>query len=240
MKSAETGHAKNIANFESLINFCVGYGSAYKPARTILSIDSLKAKLEASKTAFTETITKETHYRNAARARLNAFKDFKKLSTRIVNALAASGSGPHIIDAARTLNRKVQGSRATRKPEITDERSATRIISSSQQGFATRLEHFQGLIDLIATQPEYTPNEEELKVPALKSLIANLSAANNRVSEALVEWSNARLVRTKNLYQEEDGLADVALDVKKYLKSVFGAVSLEYKQVQGIIFRKKF
>ncbi len=227
MSSPETGHAKNIANFESLINFCAGYGPTFNPGRASLTLDALRTKLEASKAAFADN------------ARLDAFKDFKGLSTKISNALAASGVGPNIIDAARTLNRKMQGGRATPKPEATVDAVETRTISASQQGFDTRLEHLQGLIQLVSSQPEYTPNEEELKPESLKALIASLYATNNRVREAEVVWSNARLARTKTMYAEGDGLAHIALDVKKYVKSVFGASSLEYSQIKGITFRKQ-
>lgn len=240
MSSPETGHAKNIANFESLINFCAGYGPTYNPGRASLSLDALRTKLEASRAAFADTINKEILYDNVVNARLDAFKDFKGLSTKISNALAASGVGPNIIDAARTLNRKMQGGRATPKPDATVDAVETRTISASQQGFDTRLEHLQGLIQLVSSQPEYTPNEEELKPESLKALIASLYATNNRVREAEVVWSNARLARTKTMYAEGDGLAHIALDVKKYVKSVFGASSLEFKQVQSIAFRKKY
>jgi len=33
---AETGHAKNVANFEEMISFCVGYGGGYKPTNAVI------------------------------------------------------------------------------------------------------------------------------------------------------------------------------------------------------------
>lgn len=56
MKS-ETGHAKNIANFQDLISFCQGYGASYNPTKESLKIPQLLAlyqlaqdKLNATKT----------------------------------------------------------------------------------------------------------------------------------------------------------------------------------------------
>ena len=31
--TSETGHAKNVANFEDLISFCNGYGATYNPSK---------------------------------------------------------------------------------------------------------------------------------------------------------------------------------------------------------------
>ena len=39
--TSETGHAKNVANFEDLISFCNGYGAAYNPSKAALTITEL-------------------------------------------------------------------------------------------------------------------------------------------------------------------------------------------------------
>lgn len=36
---AETGHAKNVANFGQMISFCVGYGGDYKPSNAAIQQD---------------------------------------------------------------------------------------------------------------------------------------------------------------------------------------------------------
>jgi hypothetical protein len=40
------------------------------------------------------------------------------------------------------------------------------------------------------------------------------------------------------LFTDVTGLVDVAMGVKKYIKSAFGATSVQYKSVSGIHFRK--
>lgn len=41
---SEKGHAKNVANFETEIAFCIGYGANYIPANPNLEISNLQAK----------------------------------------------------------------------------------------------------------------------------------------------------------------------------------------------------
>ena len=39
----ETGHAKNIANFQDLISFVTGYGATYNPNKNTLKLPQLTA-----------------------------------------------------------------------------------------------------------------------------------------------------------------------------------------------------
>ena len=41
--NSETGHAKNVANFDNLISIVKGYGEAYNPSRVALKLTSLQA-----------------------------------------------------------------------------------------------------------------------------------------------------------------------------------------------------
>ena len=57
--TSETGHAKNLANFEDLISFCAGYGTTYNPSKASIKVPALlnttftnaKATLTAINTA---------------------------------------------------------------------------------------------------------------------------------------------------------------------------------------------
>ena len=55
---------------------------------------------------------------------------------------------------------------------------------------------------------------------------------------AYVNVSNARIARNNTLYNTDDSIFEVAADVKKYIKSIFGATSPELAQVKGIEFKK--
>ncbi|MDX2172203.1 MAG: hypothetical protein SFY56_03740 [Bacteroidota bacterium] len=47
--TSETGHDKNVANFENLISFCVGYGATYNPSKTSLKVPQLQTQLASCK-----------------------------------------------------------------------------------------------------------------------------------------------------------------------------------------------
>ena len=110
--TSETGHAKNVANFQDLIEFVTGYGGTYNPSKTTLKLGdliSLKASAEGN---LTDVISKNTAYNNKVNERIIAFSDLKSLSTRLVNALQTTDATPETINNAKTFNRKLQGKKS--------------------------------------------------------------------------------------------------------------------------------
>ncbi len=91
---------------------------------------------------------------------------------------------------------------------------------------------------MVGTEPTYAPNETELQISTLQANLGNLKATNTAVVNAYTNFSNARITRNSILYAPTSGLVDIASDVKKYVKSVFGATSPQFKQVSKLEFRK--
>ena len=69
----ETGHAKNVANFQNQIEFVTGYGATYNPTKNALKLPQLTALATASQTSLADVITKNTAYNNKVNERVNAF-----------------------------------------------------------------------------------------------------------------------------------------------------------------------
>ncbi len=246
--TSETGHTINVAHFETLISRCAGFGTDYNPSKTEIKLPALGTLLTSSQTALTNLTTAETAYINAVNPRSIIFHPLKPLSTRIINALAATDATPELIKDAKTLNRKIQGQRAGKKtppvqppaiplPPGTIPPSTTQI-SVSQQSFDSLLKNFNKLVDLVSSEATYTPNETELKVLALTNLATDLAIKNTAVINATTDLLNARAVRTKTLYLDKTGLFDIAAQVKKYVKSASTASNPMFNQVKGIKFTK--
>lgn len=187
---------------------------------------------------------------NAINARQLALDPLKGFSTRIVNALEATSPTDELVKDDKTINRKIQGARKP-TPTATDPTHPvppdapipvpTPIptptqISVSQQSYDSLLENFNKLILLVASEPTYTPNEVDLQVATLTALAATLAVQNTAVIDATTNLSNARITRNTTLYAKTTGLYDIVQEVKKYVKSVFGAASQQYKQVSRIKF----
>ena len=237
--TSETGHAKNIANFQDLIAFVTGYGVTYNPVKTSLKIPQLNSIVTTAQTKLADVIVKNTAYNNAVNERKEAFTGIKLLSTRLISALETTNAQKEKINDAKGFHRKLQGRRASAIHVPADANTpAPNTISTSQQSYDQLIQHFTALISVLQSETSYLPNETDLKVITLNAKQADLIAKNNAVATAYTTISNSRIARNKTLYETATGLVDIATEVKKYVKSVYGTLSPEYAQIKGLEFRK--
>jgi hypothetical protein len=235
----ETGHAKNVANFQDLIAFCTGYGATYNPTKNSLKLHQLTTLHTSATNALADVVAKNTGYNNAVNARITSFDGFRALCTRLINAFQTTDATAEKIADAKGFNRKIQGQRSTKIAAIVDPTTpAPTTISSSHQSYDQLIQHFAGLISVLQSEPTYAPNENDLKIATLTAKQADMSAKNTALATAYTAVSNSRIARDKVLYKETTGLVPIATDVKKYIKAVFGATSAEYRQVKSIEFTK--
>ena len=247
---SEVAHAKNVANFEDLISYCTGYGVTYNPSLNAIKVANMNTLKSNADNAIAAVSTAFTAFKNATNNREIVFLPVKKLATRIVSALKASGVTTQTMKDANTINHKIQGKRAKPIPKplpedktIADPNSdPTPVnpvhISVSQQSYDSMVEYFGKMIDLVTSIPAYNPNEADLKLVALNALLASMKTSNTAVITATTNLSNSRILRNVVLYKLVTGLVDIAAESKSYVKSVFGAGSLQYKQVSKIQFKR--
>lgn len=242
--NTETGHAINVANFEDLISFCKGYEAKYNPTNENIKIEALETLHFTANTAIENVNKAKSDFKNSTNQREIAFKDLNKQATKIINALAATDASPQTIKDARSIINKLTGKRVTPKKAViktegeAESMVVEKINSTSQTGFDNRMNTFSQLIDLVAKESSYEPNEEDLKVNNLLSYMKVLKGTNTNAINAYTKISNARINRNKVLYEEKIGLCDVSIQVKNYVKSLFGSLSPEFKQVSGLKFVK--
>lgn len=236
--TSEIGHAKNVANLQDLINFADTYTPTYNPSKAVLQIANLNTLFATAQNALQDVINNNTLFNNTVNQRMNAYANIKSLSTRLIAAIEATDADAQTIKDAKTINRKIQGKRATPITTPTDPNAPVPIsISTAQLSYDQLTQHLAALTAILQAEPTYTPNETDLQVATLNTYINNLHTQNNNVSIAHAAVSNARLSRNNILYNPTTGLVKTALDVKTYIKSIFGATSPQYTQVKSIAFR---
>jgi len=240
--TTETGHAKNVANFETLFSSVTAFGATYNPSKDTIKSPALQSLIQVSKASLNAVNIAQSAYSNAVAARESAFKPLSPLITRVNNALKATDTTTQVDESAKTIVRKLQGARASakikdeEKKALEAEGKEVNQISASQMSYDSRLENLDKFIMLLTSIDLYNPNEEELKVTSLTTLYNDLKAKNTDVVTATIQLSNARISRNEILYKPLTGLIDIAFDTKVYIKSVFGASSPQFKQVSKLVF----
>ena len=242
MNYHETGHAKNVANFEELVNILTGYGTPYNPSKNAIKLPALTTLVGNVKTSMFAVNTALATYKTAVDAREVAFEPLSRLTTRILSAIIATDTTEQVDDSAKSYVKKIQGRRTTAKltdeakKALTESGQIVNEVSTSQMSYDNRLDNFDKLVKLVAAIPQYIPNEPDLKLIALNAMYTDLKAKNLAVISAHTNLTNARIARNDLLYKALTGLVDLAHDIKTYVKSIFGTQSQQFKQISGIKF----
>lgn len=239
--TSETGHVKNVANFENLITTVKSYGESYKPIKTVLTIPELEKKKTEAQTTIDEVLAAKAKYDTFINGRRMAFEGIKPLATRVVSAFSVSGADNLAVNNIKSANKKLQGQRSSSTKQEVSAQNVDAVkptnVSTSQQSYDNQTAHFAGIIEVLKQYPSFVPNETELTVQALENKLAELKKTNSDIISPYTEYTNALTRRNHSLYDPMTGLVQIAKEVKQYVKSLFGASSPQYKQITTIEFK---
>lgn len=238
----ESGMNTYLWNFRKLINVCTGFGSAYNPQNPALQVSALETQLADAQTSIANVDALLPTYLTAASVRQERIAIIMPLATRVQATALVLGLPSSIMTRIKEVVRKIRGKRLHNLPEKTatnNEAEQTKRTSVAQTSFNEKIERFSQLIDLVGSQPQYNPVETDLSVTAMTALLNELREANSAVMQTVVPLNSARQERDRRLYAPKTGVMDTALLVKEYVKAIFGAVSVQYREVQHIKFRNR-
>ena len=237
-----SGANSNVTNLKILNSAILGYGENYNPANAQITQAALQAAYLLGLSAVNAVDSVIPSNTNAINARSKAFDSLGKLSTRLGNAFKSLVADDSAKEHIRSLILLIQRGRVNAvKPKSAvndagEDPATLKENTSHKSGYEKQLDNFYKLIQLLASFPAYKPNEAGLTVAGLSSLYNDLMLNNQAVTDTQTQLDNTRLNREKVLYQPITGVVQMSIDSKSYIKSVFGANSLEYKQISKLKF----
>ena len=236
--TSEVGHAKNVANLQKLTEQVKVY-TLYNPPIDNLKVANLQTLYTTASTKLAEVEEKRNANKNAITIRQNTFENLKPTCTKIINHLDILGLPQGTIDQAKSLNRAIQGAqkKTTSLPKEGEEPAKT--ASTSRQSYTQQAENFGILLQLLGTISAYNPNEDDLKLTNLNTYKESLMSSTQSVDQTEAELNNKLIERDNILYADGTGLYSIAQNVKKYVKSIYGATSPEYANVSSIEFTSR-
>ncbi len=237
--TSETGHAKNISNFQDMIDACISYGINYQPSEEELELTALIALHAACDAAHKAVNDPLALYGQKVGLREKLFKEIDPLTTRIINRFELSKAPDNVKKSARTYADKIRGMNRKRKsPPPPGEAPEDNEYSTSQRSYVMIADNFGALISILAAEPTYNPSEDVLKVTSLQAMRTNMDTLDDNVGVAFEALRTVRNARNLLLYGQGTGLVDTAYAVKKYVLSVYNARSTDYKKVSVIKFTR--
>ncbi len=240
--SSESGHAVNIAHLKLLAETCAGFGVKYNPSNGEITVVKLKLKWTTVNAAQTTLTTAVAASKEPINQRAILFEPIDKLITRSLNFLNSTTASSQVKKDAKGIADKIRaigGTKKTTSAPDADGNIDVLTVSNSQQSYVQKAENYLKYCELIATITDYTPNEAELKAPAMKLLYQPMKDANDAIGIILAPVEQARIDRDHGLYDNFTGVIDLAKACKQYVKALFGATSAEAKLVTGIKFSPK-
>ena len=106
------------------------------------------------------------------------------------------------------------------------------FFSVSQADRGTRLAKYTALIDYLKTDPKFTPNEDNIKIPALVALAGKATLALKNLASLHGLYIN-QLSLLHPLFDGPDSLHERAERAKMHIKRVYKSDSPEYKSLTG-------
>ena len=233
--TSETGHARNVANLQKLTEQVTVY-TLYNPPVDNLKVANLQTLYTTASAKLNEVEDKRNANKNAITVRQSAFENLKSTATKIINHLEILGLPSGTIDQAKSLNRVIQGGQKKAVTALEEGKEETKTVSTSRQSYTQMAENFGILLQLLGTIPTYNPNEDDLKLANLETYKISLVSSTQSVDQTEAELNNKLIERDQLLYADGTGLYSIAQNVKKYVKSLYGATSTEYANVSAIKF----
>jgi hypothetical protein len=235
----ESGMSTYVAYFRQLIDVVESFGGGggdYRPSNEKLTVPELTVILENAYHTIEEVDRLLPEYLTAESNRHDVFANLPALATRVGAIAKVSNIPTLVLTYIEEVIRKIHGVRHHRiKPD--DE---SHHISVSQVSYNEQVEHLNQLIDLVESQPNYSPVEGDLTTHALHHYALDLAGRNNNILLIEPRLAAARQARNGVLYGPKTGMIDTALAVKEYVKAVFGANSPQYKEVNHIHFHTRY
>ena len=237
-KQYETGHAKNVANLEMLIEQISTFTS-YNPSIDSLKIPSVITLYNTALASLNSVTDKRNANKNAIHTRQDLYIKLKSTATRIINQLDILNLNEGVFKQAKSLNRLIQGKSKSNNNGQKEEGGQENSKSTSRQSFTQLAENFSRLLQLLATIPAYNPNIDDLKLANLTTYQTDLVNATQTVNQTEAELDAEIIERNNILYNDTTGVYEIGQNVKKYVKSVYGATSPEYANVSRIKFKDR-
>ncbi len=234
----ETGHAKTVANFETVVIILEGLGAAYYPNQSLIMPSALRHKLTKAKAVLDALDASE-----AARAVGELQDEYEELDKYVVNIKRAAEVEPNdpalTNDLASIVRKFYSPGKKTGQPAAgaaTPPPARTR--SGSARSFDNMSAYVADILALLRTKGSYKPNDDKVTVPAIEAKYAALEAKNNAAKSAIAADGNAKDARDAVLYDGAASVTKLVKLIKTQLARKPGRPSAAYQQITVLEFRK--
>jgi len=232
--NTESGHAVNVAKFNTLIQKCSAL-SSWSPSNTALDISTLTAQHTACNNALDDFNKMVSTAKTQINQNNDLFAPLNKLVTRIVNFFDSTSASGQAKKDARGMANDIRGFNAKKPKGLAPD---AEWVSQSHQSMVQKTNKFKELMDFLDSDGNYSPNETALQIPTLTTLWTDLNASMNNLATTLAPIDQAQSNMYRLIYGKPNGMIDTAMLAKGYAKALMGARATEVKAINAIRFTR--
>lgn len=232
---SETGHNKNIANFNTAIQILEEMNGLYNPTNPAITLTNLTPFKNQLATVTNELNNKKPIYKNAVALREERIEGLSKLITRTFNFAKSTGISETDKENLLSQAKKIRG--ASKSKNVNPETAETESISTAQLSYDSRIANLDTYINQLASYTTYIPNETELQINSLQTYQQELATLSSQVNSAGNALITARKNRNDILYKNETNIIQLIKDIKAYLKALGSSAEPYYKAITKLKFR---
>lgn len=238
----ETGHAKNVANFETTTIILNNLGAVYKPSQALILLSALQTKLAEAKSALAAVDAAAADKTISTDEVQAEFEGLDKYVVNIKRTVAVELNDEALnADLQNIANRFTSNTRATGLPDdpLTPDIDESRTkLSTSQRSRDNLIAHLADIAALLKNRTDYNPTDTQYTVAAIEAKIESLTAKNNAANASEAALGNAFDARDAVLYDDETGIIKRIKLIKTQLALNPGKQSAAYQQISALEFRK--
>ena len=225
--NSEVGHAKNLANFELLLDLITQVGAPYNPSNATLAIPAVTTTLATCTTDYKNWAAKLITFKDESDKREIGFAPLKTLVTEVNASVQQLDEPQQTFNDIQALVSKIHGADNRIKKSIASKQIDTSIpidpsnptplpidpISTAQLSYDSALKNFDLLIQRLQKITSYAPNEVDIQIATLTALYNALVILNKNAGSATNALDLARNQRNLSFYAPATGLYAITLNV---------------------------
>lgn len=233
--TSETGHNKNVANFNSAIQVLVEMGLMYNPSNPALQLVNLNPIQSTLSTAITALNNKKPVYKNAVASREILMAELPARLTMSLNFAKSTNISQTDKDNLSSQVKKMRGDKKLKA--VNPDSTAGDTISTSQMSYDSRIANLDTYISQLASLEYYIPNETIIQIPNFQNYHQQLTTSSTLVNSAGNGLITGRKNRNDILYYNDTNIIQVTREIKAYLKSLGAAADPYYKAIVKLQFK---
>ena len=238
----ESGHNKNVANFETTVIAITARGAEYAPPQELITLPELQTHLTGIKAAVADVDAKQAAKTNAVDEVQAEFKDLYKYAVNIkrtaevtLNDAALTADLQTIVNKFNPKGRKTGVPDDPLTPDIDESRTAHSMSQTSRDNLIAYLADMSALLK---TREPYNPPDAQYQTTGIDEKIAALTAKNNADKAAGAALGNSLDARDALLYNNPDCTINRVKLIKTYIAVKFGKDSAIYQQINALEFKR--